>query len=105
MKIPKIISEFVSEAKSLQPLIIKPKKVSWVVEIQFFLDLNLPNNYIEEMNYLRFATTWDGNDILFDLNKENYEILQDEKGDIDSLGISILDLLDCEKISYKKEKL
>ena len=105
MKIPKIISEFVSEAKPLQPLIIKPKKVPWVVEIQFFLDLNSPENYIEEKNYLRFATTWDGNEMLFDLNKENYEILQDERGDIDSIGISIFDLLDCEKVSYKKEHL
>ena len=105
MKIPKVISRFVSETKTLQPLVIKPKNVSWIIEIQSFSDLSSSKNYLSKKNYLRFATTWDGNELLFDLNNENYEILQDERGDIDTLGITVFDLLDCEKVSYKKENL
>ena len=73
------------------------KHVRFVLEIQYLLDLQDPKNYSVEHKRLSFAINTDGFELLVDLGNEDLQILQNEYGDIDRLGLTIKDLLSAER--------
>jgi len=62
-----------------------------IVELQYFLDISNPDNYDIEKRRIKLAVTTDGFELWVDLNSENLDILQDEHGEFDHLGLSITD--------------
>jgi|GEM_PF-6616063 len=92
---PDMLIYFLSD-KSLReslPLVFRFEQVKHILEIQSFLSLDDPENYDVRNKRFAFAVSSDGNKLLVDLKTEDLEILQDESGDIDSLDITIKDLL------------
>jgi hypothetical protein len=64
-----------------------------VVEVQSFLSIERQAAINIEKNFYAFAVSTDGHDLLIDLRDENFLILQDELGDIDSIGVTLGSLL------------
>jgi len=79
------------------PLVFRFSNVPFVLEIQYMLKLDDPQNYDIENKRLSFAVNGDGNTLLVDLGTGDLQIMQDEFGDVDYLGLTIRDLLDAEK--------
>lgn len=65
----------------------------FVVEVQYFLSIERQAAINIEKTLYAFAVSTDGNDLLIDLRDENFLILQDELGDIDSIGVTLGRLL------------
>jgi len=99
--LPQIIIDLFTdnEIKRQMPTRFRFNHVAYVLELQYFLDITNSENYDIENGKCRFAVTTDGFELLVDLNSEKLEIFQDEFGDIDSLGISVKDLIEAEKES------
>jgi len=64
-----------------------------VVEVQYFLSIERQAAKKIEKPFYAFAVSTDGNDLLIDLRDESFVILQDEFGDIYSIGITLGSLL------------
>ncbi len=79
------------------PCVLRPKNVSFIVEIQFFLEVEEPRNFSEGSSQVAFAITSDGHRLLVDTSDDSFMILQEEFGDIDKLGITLSDLAEAEK--------
>jgi hypothetical protein len=68
-------------------------KFPFVIEIQYFISVDGQSEEDIRRNLFAFAVNTDGHKMLFDVEDENCSILQDEFGDIDSIGVTINDLL------------
>ncbi|VUD69394.1 hypothetical protein TDB9533_04761 [Thalassocella blandensis] len=99
--IPKALEDLYSDKNITTkiPGTFKFKTVGFVLEIRELLDIKNVENYDVENGRLSFAVNSDGFKLLVDLNSKNMEILQDEFDDIDSIGVTIQDLLDAEKVN------
>lgn len=64
-----------------------------VVEVQYFLSIERQAAINIEKTFYAFAVSADGHDLLIDLRDEHFLILQDELGDIDSIGVTLGRLL------------
>ena len=94
MEYPQLLIDIRSEFKKLStPFALMFSDIEYPLEIQYFHDLANSENYDENSNHLIFATSTDGNQLVFDLNTKNLNILQNEFGDIDEIGISGEDIL------------
>jgi hypothetical protein len=70
-----------------------------VVEVQYFLSIERQARINVEKAFYAFAVSTDGHDLLIDLRDENCLILQDEIGDIDSIGITLARLMQAKACS------
>lgn len=99
--VPEIVSNFVNSAnlRSRMPIRFVLKNRPFILDVQYFLDI-LNSTNIDVLNArLRFAVTTDGFELLVSLKSAELEILQDEFGDIDSLGILMTDLIEADTVS------
>lgn len=94
---PKLLRDLYSNNSITKqiPAVFKFKNVGFVLEVRELLDVQDRDNYDVENNRLNFAINSDGFKLLIDLNTENLDILQDEFGDIDFIGIRVKDLLEA----------
>lgn len=67
----------------------------WTIEIQHFVNVFDLIHYRPAEKLLTFAINTDGHSYVVDLSNREGMILQDEFGDIESLGITIRDLLNA----------
>lgn len=67
-----------------------------VVEIQYFLDIDDHNNWRPEQWWVAFAVNTDGCTLLVDLQSEDEQVLQDEEGNVEAIGVALVDLLRAE---------
>ena len=97
--VPKIVIDLLNDAEVAggMPLRFDFQDKIFVLELQYFLDLDSEENHDAETCNLRFAVTTDGYDILINLGSDNLDVFQDEFGDIESLGITVGDLLKARK--------
>jgi hypothetical protein len=100
-ELPNEISKLLNDDifKKKVPIRFRLKNHSFLFEIQYLLDISDVKNFDIDERRLKFAVTPDGFQLLIDLNSKRLDVLQDEFGDIDSLGISIIDLIESEKES------
>ena len=75
------------------PVEFRFENVRFVVEVQYFLDIEDPANHEPDKGLLAFAVTSDGDRLLIDLKAADLPILQEELGTVDSIGLTIGDLL------------
>lgn len=85
-----------SKSSAFVPTGFKFSHVLYALEIQYLLDACDIKNHDIENNLCSFAVTTDGYKLLVNLNTENLQVLQNEFGDIDDLGITMKDLLEAE---------
>lgn len=99
IKVPESIINIImnDSLKEQMPLRLRMKNHSFLLELQYFLDITNLDNFDSSTNRIKFAVTTDGFELLVDLNTESLNILQDEFGDVDSLGVSFNDLVEAEK--------
>ena len=67
----------------------------FLLSIQYLFEDCWSKNFDQANNLLRFGVNTDGWDLLVDIDDEQLVILQDEMGDIDSIGITVFDLLEA----------
>ena len=67
----------------------------FIVDVMLFLDLDDPENLDSENNRIQFARNGEGFVLLADLETEGLRVMQEEFGDIDYIGVTILDLLEA----------
>jgi hypothetical protein len=99
LKIPRTIVELVCDdgLKNRMPLKFNLADRPFGIEIQYFLDLSNQKFIDSENGLVRFAVTTDGFDLLVNVMSESLEVLQEEFGSIDSLGISFRELVSANK--------
>ena len=86
-----------SELKSQLPLRFVLQRRPFNIEIQYLLDAADKKNYDVSSGRVRFAVTTDGFDLLVNAMSQDLEVLQDEFGSVDSLGISFMELVEADK--------
>ena len=86
--------------RDLCPLTIRFANVEWIFPIQEVHDPSDVAKYDEENQRYQFALNDDGFPLHIDLASERLEILQEEFGNVDSLGIGVVDLLNS--ISHRR---
>jgi len=101
VSMPPVLGELFANvlSKDSFPMGLRLGNVDFVLELQFPLDWADAGNSDPERKHLAFAVTTDGNKLLVDLNTRDLDILQDEHGDIDAIGVSARDLLEAELYS------
>ena len=77
------------------PLRFEDPEGKLIIEIQYLTEENVELND----GLQHFAVTTDGWDLLINTNLEPGLILQKEIDDIDSLGVTLADLLNAKKVS------
>lgn len=75
----------------------KPIRLGWetqefVLELQYCLDISDSKCFDIKNKRIKIAVTTDGFDVLVDLGSRNLQVLQDEFGEIDELGLTMDDL-------------
>lgn len=80
--------------RDLCPLTVRFTDVEWIFPVFEVADPNDLANYDNENLRYRFARNDDGFPLHIDLSTERLEVLLEEFGDVDSLGIGVADLLD-----------
>ncbi|MDX1693970.1 MAG: hypothetical protein R3208_09405 [Ketobacteraceae bacterium] len=92
---PQAMVEFLERfgKKGELPAAFLSQKGEFLLSIQYLFEDCWATNYDQENNLLRFGVNTDGWDLLVDIADDQLVILQDEMGDIDSIDITIFDLL------------
>ena len=80
------------------PVQLRFRHVPYVVELQYLLSLDDSANYDALGGRFCFAVNTDGNDMLIDVTSPRMHLLQRENCDIDSVGLTVADLLDAEYV-------
>lgn len=92
---PQAMIDFLDKFKSKDqlPATFMTKEGEFLLSIQYLFEDCWSNNFDESNNLLKFGVNTDGWDLLVNIENEQLVILQDEMGDIDSIDITIFDLL------------
>ena len=97
---PKKLIEFShNNGKDAFPCVFKIEGASFILGIQYLLDINNPENYDVKNGRVSFAVTTDGFNLMVDIRTNDLEIFQDEYGDIDSLDINLTDLVRSDQVA------
>ena len=83
--------------RNMLPVEFRFSRVDFILDIQFLLSLEDSQNYDVGNERLYFAVNSDGNKLLIDLGTEALQVMQEEFGDIDYLGLTVRDLLEADK--------
>lgn len=67
--------------------------VSFIVEIQYLIEMSDPSSYDLKNNLFTFAVDSEGYELSVELNSGFLEVFQDEYGEIESTGLKIQDFL------------
>jgi hypothetical protein len=76
--------------------------VEYVVELQYLLSLRDRENYDVSRKRVACAVTTDGCRLLVDLSSKDLDLLQDEFGDVESIGVTVKQLLTGERYSLSR---
>jgi hypothetical protein len=92
---PQAILEFLERfgRKGELPAAFRSQENEFLVSIQYLFDDCWSKHFDQANNLLRFGVNTDGWDLLVDISDDELVILQDEMGDIDTIDITIFDLL------------
>ncbi len=98
-KVPKNIIKLLSDNifKKGMPVKLQSKQPSFFLELQYLLDIENTENFDVSGKKLKIAVTTDGFELLVDLSSNSLDILQDEFGEIDNLGVTVNDLVTSKK--------
>ena len=80
--------------RDLCPMTIRFADIDWIFPVYEVSDPNDLSNYDSNNLRYRFALNDDGFPLHIDLSTDRLEILLEEFGDVDKLGICVSDLLD-----------
>ncbi|CCO44547.1 hypothetical protein VIBNISOn1_1160055 [Vibrio nigripulchritudo SOn1] len=80
-----------------RPLRFVFRENSFILEIQYFLDISEAQNYDVANKRLKFAVTTDGFDLWVDFNSEDILVFQEEFGDIEEIGVSLEEIVVARK--------
>ena len=86
--------------KNPVPIRFELRNEKFVVEVQYFLHPEDQSIEDIEKHLYAFAMSSDGFKLLIDLSNEAFPILQNEFGDIDSIGVTLKDLSDASTTFY-----
>ena len=89
-----------SAIQQTAPIEFSFKHVPFVLEIQVWLSPDDVDNYDVDRGLVAFGITPDGNTVLADLSSDDLNIIQNERGDFDAIGISVSDLLSAKWRGY-----
>jgi len=81
------------------PITYQFKHVDFILEVQYFLNITAQKSSDLKGWKLPFAVTSDGYELQADLSTEKLEVFQNEYGDLDSLGVSIKDMIDVNAVT------
>lgn len=97
MKKPKELVELVCNPQINESLPVQFRfhDKGFIVDVMLFLDLDDPNNFDSENNRLRFARNGEGFFLLVDLSGDALNVMQEEFGDIDFIGVNLMDLVNA----------
>ena len=92
---PQAMIEFLDRfgKKGELPATFLSQEGGFLLSIQYLFEDCWSKNFNQANNLLRFGVNTDGWDLLVDIGDDQLAILQDEMGDIDSIDITIFDLL------------
>ena len=92
---PKAMIEFLDRfgTKGELPATFLSQEGEFLLSIQYLFEDCWSKNFDQGNNLLRFGVNTDGWDLLVNVDDDQLVILQDEMGDIDSIDITIFDLL------------
>jgi hypothetical protein len=92
---PKAMMEFLDRfgTKGELPAAFLSQEGEFLLSIQYLFEDCWSKNFDQSNNLLRFGVNTDGWDLLVNVDDDQLVILQDEMGDIDSIDITIFDLL------------
>jgi hypothetical protein len=92
---PKAMMEFLDRfgTKGELPAAFLSQEGEFLLSIQYLFKDCWSKNFDQSNNLLRFGVNTDGWDLLVNVDDDQLVILQDEMGDIDSIDITIFDLL------------
>lgn len=95
VKKPKAILEFLERfgVKGTLPAAFLSPEGEYLVEIQYLFEDCWSRRFNKSNNLLRLGVNTDGWDLLVNICDDELVILQDEMGDIDTIDITIFDLL------------
>lgn len=82
-----------NELLKMAPVLSKFPDKPFVVEIQYFLTITKLVEQDIEHHRFTFAVNFDGLDMLVDLTEDDLPILQRENGDVDYIGVTLVELL------------
>lgn len=96
-EIPHAIIKFLSRygRNGQLPATFRTQEGNFLLSIQYLFEDCWPKEFDQTNNLLRFGVSTDGWDLLVDIADDQLVILQDEIGDIDSIDITIFDLLEA----------
>lgn len=86
-----------SDLRKITPVAFDFKHVAFVLEIQYWLDVTDATNLDVVNQRVAFAVTTDGFRIHVSLANSALEIVHEELGDFDNIGVTIHDLLIAER--------
>ncbi|MVF13602.1 hypothetical protein FT643_15780 [Ketobacter sp. MCCC 1A13808] len=94
---PKAMLEFLNRfgSKGELPATFSSGENEFLLSIQYLFTDCWSNRFDPTNNLLRFAVNTDGWDLLVNVQDKELVILQDEMGDVDSIDITIFDLLNA----------
>ncbi|RJG37252.1 hypothetical protein [Motilimonas pumila] len=94
---PQVMIEFLDRfgTKGQLPAAFLTQEGEFLLSIQYLFEDCWSKNFDQANSLLRFGVNTDGWDLLVDIGDEQLVILQDEMGDIDSIDISVFDLLEA----------
>lgn len=101
---PAALVEFLGKLSTWKsfPLVFRFSHLPFILEIQYLLSLGDEQNYDVERKRMAFAVNSDGATLLVDLGTERLDILQEDFGYCDTLGLSVQYLLDAEWCEWTK---
>ncbi|MEO0333935.1 MAG: hypothetical protein AAF223_20055 [Bacteroidota bacterium] len=95
---PEAMVEFLRRfsEKDTLPASFHSNSNSFLLSIQYLFNDCWSSCFNPNNNLLKFAVSTDGWDLLVNPKDDELVVFQDEVGDIDSIGITIFDLLDSD---------
>src|SRR5690606_12576528 len=92
---PQAMVEFLERVgvENKLPATFRSQEGKFLVSIQYLFDECWSEHFDQTKKLLKFGVNTDGWDLLVDLGDNELAILQDEMGDIDTIDITIFDLL------------
>ena len=98
-KKPQALVEFLGRFrdKGELPAAFFSQEGEFIVSIQYLFDDCWSKHFDQTNNLLKFGVNTDGWDLLVNINDDQLVIFQDELSDIDTIDITIFDLL-CAKV-------
>jgi hypothetical protein len=92
-----LIEKLIELQNHSYPLRFETAEGNLIIEIQYLVEQELDRSIAND--FIHFAVTTDGWDLLINCDSDSDSIMQREIDDVDLLGITLTDLLNAKKVS------